>query len=760
MNLQTMLRCFTLVVFSLLLCLESKAQTSDLGIPYTLQDKSLQKNIKFVAMEFVDGEKEILQAEQDVSVNREKLLFYGKPLPVNIDILSEATKTVLSSGDVVYQLGISCSKAVSINIIFDKFHLKSGSKVYVVGVNKQSYIGAYTSLNNSEASILGTELVNDSSIIVELIEPFENRGSSVLHIETVVHGYRSLEALVKRSLNGSGICNMDVNCPQGRGFERQRNSVAMIINSTGGFCTGTLMNTTAGPFKPYFLSAYHCGTTPGSWVFRFRWESPELNADCGTTKPSVDGPKDMSVNGATLVASYKTTDFILCELNATPSPLWNIVYAGWDKSGNIPQFGTGIHHPNADIKKISLDYDPLVAEAFNLGEPLNHWRTNWDQGVTESGSSGSPLFDHNHRVIGQLHGGDSDCISKYLTDYYAKLSESWNGGGTSDTRLKDWLDPVNADVDAIDGSPLVNNDPYIPFHASNLQGRICSDSIQPYVLLYNGGQDTLTSMKVNYSYDSEVTKQVSWKGKLGLYQHDTLFLPAQKFQKGNHLFTANLVLDSGFVDSELSNNIFTTDFTIYTGLKKYTLQLQLDTKGDETAWYLTDSTNKNVYQGGPYQRTVQQPPLIQEVFCLEPNCFTFTVYDNEGDGMYVNDSIKGSYALVDENKNAVVSLSTSQAKFGSNSAKNFCYTSSLELTIMDDLLKVFPNPTNLDEITITSSLSGIEKVKLLSITGQEIGIYSSSELQVKIPIAQVLPGMYYLNIQVAGKLVIKPFVRL
>ena len=33
----------------------------------------------------------------------------------------------------------------------------------------------------------------------------------------------------------------------------------------------------------------------------------------------------------------------------------------------------------------------------------------WDDGTTEPGSSGSPLFDQNHRVIGQLHGGYAAC---------------------------------------------------------------------------------------------------------------------------------------------------------------------------------------------------------------------------------------------------------------------------------------------------------------------------------------------------------------
>ena len=42
-----------------------------------------------------------------------------------------------------------------------------------------------------------------------------------------------------------------------------------------------------------------------------------------------------------------------------------------------------------------------------------------------------------------------------LHDFYGKLAVSWNGGGTSATRLKDWLDPVNT------GALSMNGDPHI-----------------------------------------------------------------------------------------------------------------------------------------------------------------------------------------------------------------------------------------------------------------------------------------------------------
>jgi hypothetical protein len=81
-----------------------------------------------------------------------------------------------------------------------------------------------------------------------------------------------------------------------------------------------------------------------------------------------------------------------------------------DNTGATPQSAVGIHHPSGDIKKISFENQPLISTTFGSCPPNSHWGvTDWDLGVTEGGSSGSPLYDQNHLIIGQLHGGASAC---------------------------------------------------------------------------------------------------------------------------------------------------------------------------------------------------------------------------------------------------------------------------------------------------------------------------------------------------------------
>ena len=76
------------------------------------------------------------------------------------------------------------------------------------------------------------------------------------------------------------------------------------------------------------------------------------------------------------------------------------------------------------------------------------WFTNPNKGVTEQGSSGSPLFNANQLIIGTLTSGSSSCNYLYGTDNYGKMSYHWNNNNAPNAvnRLQPWLDPDNTGV--------------------------------------------------------------------------------------------------------------------------------------------------------------------------------------------------------------------------------------------------------------------------------------------------------------------------
>ncbi len=728
-----------LFLFVLFFASISWTQITDLGLPEILK-KTISKTDIYKVLPSIDTTFK--------SPSREKMVEYGKPISLELNILDFAKKDTLKDGSIVYQYGFWCKKAVSVNVVFSQFKLKQGSTLYLVGATNNTYVGAYTSLNNSESNYLGTDLLYDEKVIIELKEPKENRNTSLLLLETVVHGYQSIERVLKRKLNDSGICNIDVNCPQGNGYENQRNAVVLILNGSGGLCTGTMMNTTEGPIKPYLLTALHCGTKPQGWVYRFRWEAPTENADCGTTKPSVDAPQDRVINGSSLIAKSSVSDFLLCELNSMPDPTWNVYFSGWNIADNIPKSGAGIHHPYADIKKISIDNDSLHSDAFNPGEPLNHWRTNWDQGITEVGSSGSPLFDENHLLIGQLRGGDSDCSSDFMTDFYGKISTSWNGLGTDSTQLKKWLDPINSLQEKVFGSYLIGstpviNDVFLPYAGTNLINRNCDQFNNPYVIIGNAGTSELTNAIISYQYDNETIQLINWSGNLNQYERDTLFFPQRSFGQGVHTFSATVKSEN---DEVLKNNSIAHSFTQINDSKQYTYLLTLDNKGAETNWKITNNKEEVIYSGGPYDNNTPGK-VIKQQMCLSPGCYQITINDYNHNGM--SEFQSGSMYLIKNNLDTVASIQPTTS-FKSSITRSFCDSDGIS-----DEINVYPNPVVEGEITIESTIENINEIQIYDLTGKQIESLFTSGIVYKMRTDELQMGIYLFQIKTTNQTYIK-----
>ena len=215
-----------------------------------------------------------------------------------------------------------------------------------------------------------------------------------------------------------------------------------------------MLNNTNNDGTPYFLTANHCISTQSEaddCICIFNYESSSCNGS--------DGSTSQSIAAGTLRATRQESDFVLLEFSHKPFSTYNPYYAGWDNSNTIKNNVVGIHHPSGDVKKICRENENIQSTAYSSGtinNTANHWRIpNWDVGVTEGGSSGSALFDNNHRVIGQLHGGAAACngsSDNNLPDWYGKFSTSWDEGITANERLQNWLDPTNSGVIVLDGS--------------------------------------------------------------------------------------------------------------------------------------------------------------------------------------------------------------------------------------------------------------------------------------------------------------------
>jgi hypothetical protein len=192
-------------------------------------------------------------------------------------------------------------------------------------------------------------------------------------------------------------------------------------------------------------------------------------------------------------------DFALVEMQQVPSTIWNAYYSGWDASGTAPSYGMGIHHPSGDYKKISRA-GTVVSGTWAIAG--YHWRVSWVQtetnwGVTEPGSSGSPLFNQNHQLIGTLTGGGSYCDTPTANDFYGKFSKQWNHANNTNSTssanywnmpthmLQPWLDPNNTGATSMGGSykvsgsciPAVVSIPELSFDRTSIYPTLASENV-------------------------------------------------------------------------------------------------------------------------------------------------------------------------------------------------------------------------------------------------------------------------------------------
>jgi len=429
------------------------AQLSEGGKPYSYTHFA-PAQIQTVIMPPVNVPK--LLAEDESEQSKGLPFRFGVSIDVDYNMNNSGTWISLPNGAKLWRLNIKSVNASTINFIFKDFWLPPGSEFFIYNEQKSECIGAFTYRNNKEDGTFATGILRGESMILEYYEPAGVSSPGTINLANVIHGYKNIFNIINEinDFGSSGACEINVNCPAGAPWAYEKRSVALVITSNGTrLCSGSLMNNVRKDLSPYLLTAEHCndGAT-AVWVIMFNYESPScVNAD---------GPLNYTISGATLKASNAATDFCLVKLNEAVPDSYVVHYNGWNALDFPAENAVCIHHPKSDVKKISFSFNALVSDTFPFSpSPSNsHWKVFWPAdgsgGVTEPGSSGAPIYDQNHSVVGQLHGGLSSCTGSDKTDYLGKLSMSWTYGGTPATRLKDWLDPDNTGALVLDGFHL------------------------------------------------------------------------------------------------------------------------------------------------------------------------------------------------------------------------------------------------------------------------------------------------------------------
>lgn len=728
----------------LLLATPLAAQISFGGHPYG--DKAEKRGMPpAVVKEFpaLDHDRLIAEDEARYASGVKGPFRFGFEHAAHLTLDNSGSWATMPNGDRVWRLMLHCPGALSINLQWSEYIIPEGARMFIYNEAGQVR-GGFTARSNPGHTAFGTAPLGGDRLTVEYIEPPGLAGQGRLTISNVVHGYRYIGVGAKsgeqRDFGDSGPCNVNTICPEGDDWRAEIRSVARIMLG-GGLCTGSLLNNCANDSTPYFLTARHCtvdNETNASWVFLFNWESPVCD-------PTENAPMDHTITGCDKLLEWQGTDGSFLRLSSTPPEEFEPYFSGWDASGATPDTIVGIHHPRGDIKKICSSFGPIGQDNINAGSgDADCWHApQWDIGTTEQGSSGSAIWDQNHRVIGQLYGGQASC-SNNVNDYYGRFDLLY-------PQISQWLGECGDTLDGFDPGAFVP----VPLDAAITSiGQVprvnCNtDSIRPMVTLKNNGEGPIGYANIQYAVDGTAMGVMPWYGTIQPLQTTNVMLPAMALPNGVHQLKVTVADPNNDIDTNPLNNADSVTFMVNDPVILSVVRMNLDRYGTETRWRIETQDGYLAHQGGPYNNSSNGYTVNTQV-CLSHDCYIFTVSDDVGDGMCC-DYGEGSYQITDTLGNVLLD---GDGTFGYEASTPFCVDwVGIQERPANDAIVVAPNPNNGRFVAYLPAAHGLRIVRAQDALGRVVWSRSVTEgmERLDVDLSHLARGAYILVAEGAGR---------
>lgn len=328
-----------------------------------------------------------------------------------------------SDGSRRWRLVLRDPGAKALRIHFSRFALPTHGTVTVRGVRGPGDV--YRGRGPLHKGSFWAAAVPGDTAVVEY-EPGEGGGAEpVIEIDEISHIYQllgddvRLDEGAQTASAGGGLlpCHVDVKCQAVDPVARDAvGRLEFTLPGEGTYkCSGALINDLdPNTYAGYMLTARHCiNSQAGADSLTVYWFY-ETDVCGGTVPDPFSLPKTL---GAVFLGGTGESDATLLRLLDDPYHGQGI--AGW--TTETPPDGsiiTCIHHPDGSYKRHAAG--PVVSVPPFCGDfPISRYLYNdWTPGLgtTEPGSSGSPFFNEDWEIVGQLLGacfdGQPNCTNQ------------------------------------------------------------------------------------------------------------------------------------------------------------------------------------------------------------------------------------------------------------------------------------------------------------------------------------------------------------
>lgn len=287
---------------------------------------------------------------------------------------------------------------------------------------------------------------------------------------------------------------------------------------------------------------------------------------------------------------------------------------------------------------------------------------------------------------------------------------------------------------------------------------VCNNSFIPKVEIANYGLDNLTSLDIVYHVNSEPSDTYTWTGNLAFLESEIIVLPEVSFTLENsNTFIVEAENPNGEDDQYPSNNTYTVSMADAENLTSpVSLVLLLDDNPEETSWELLDSDGNVLYSGGSY--TTPNLFMIETFTLNETDCYSFIIYDEEGDGL----TGSGLYKLAYASPPIIFAQGTDfgfeeQVQFGIG-------LTGEEEFVVGTGIEVYPNPTD-QKATVSFELlkSQTVEMKVFNSVGAmvyatEVKAYSAGKHILKFDREGLTSGIYYINLMIGESVEVRKLI--
>jgi len=735
---------------------------------------------------------------EDLERDKNGILYrIGVNRPANISLNNTGIWKTLPNGDRQWQMHIKSPGAEAISFLFEVFKIYDGTTLNIQDISGKPLHNTLTSKDVESHFMQNAALCFGDEMIMTIYEPAYTKSSEIF-IDRIIYNYRATGNPNAQKINESDACEININCsPVGDNWQDEKRGVARVyvVEPAGaGWCSGSVVNNTALDCKPLFLTALHCGVNStasnmNQWKFYFRYEAPTC------ANPSVAGTlDDYFITGCVRMADANDgggtsgSDFLLVQMGTLAnqaatittmkSANFNCYWNGWDANNTATTGGAGIHHPAGDIKKISTFNGTTVSTTWGGSVSNTHWRITWSAnsngtGVTEGGSSGSPLFNNSSgRIIGTLTGGGSFCTALTAPDSYGKVSYHWTSNGTpNNERLKTYLDPGNTGLLVLNGSsdPCTAVNPTAPIaQFSATPTTVNTGGTVSFTDLSSGSPTswawTISGSGWSYTGGTSATSQNPQVIFNTVGQYTVTLVASNSMGSDNEIKTnyITVVQQSGpcagssatcdeYINNVLLNTINNTTACSVGGFGNYSAMSTTLAKGSPYSITVTPAiagtpgayTDDEIAVWIDYNNDLDFADAGEQIAYVLvaagwSNVFNFVVPATATTAL-VNMRVRISYSV----DGAIIPCGESTFGEVEDYKVNIVASSGIEENNLDGL-SIFPNPTN-DFITIdlTSGNAIVNEIKLVDLTGKTLLTSTIINNSTKLDLHTLSAGVYH-----------------